>query len=197
MNMRYGFEREYFVTKHGDFSLCPTNVPMDGCGFLAESRGEPHNNPMSAAFLMLSEESRIKKLAKGCQLLPLAFADVPKTILREAIRLYGKASLSHEQGNIYGLDYEADDELVRAGLHVHFSNLLKVPTKDGQFVEVPQMIDFVKIIQRLDAAFEDEIKAAKRIPGLYELKGHGFEYRSLPASMEPRKVATVIQSFNL
>lgn len=42
--------------------------------------------------------------------------------------------------------------------------------------------------------FALQIKETKRIPGCYELKTHGFEYRSLPASVSVVEVAKVIQS---
>ena len=193
--MKYGFEREYFLKRGTEFVLAPANIPKDECGYLAEARGEPHREPMAAAFLMLAEESKLDHLAGGIQLLPLAYAELPPALIRAALRAHGKNSTPAERGNLYGLDYRDNDKTIRAGLHVHFSNEKEVTGRDGNStVLVPQIFDFVKIIQRLDKAFKSEIKAAKRIPGLYEMKAHGVEYRSLPASVDPRAVARILES---
>jgi hypothetical protein len=55
------------------------------------------------------------------------------------------------------------------------------------------MFDFVKIVRSLDKIFEKEIKDAKRIPGFYEMKSHGFEYRSLPCSIDLDKVVDALK----
>lgn len=197
--MRFGFEREYFVRNSvGDFVLVPLGVPMDDCGYLAEARGEAHSNPLSAAFLLLAEEASVKaKLPKGVKLAFIDTTEVSDATLRAALRRNGKSAYPHERGNLYGYDYDAGDRLCRAGLHVHFSNIRDVETKSGYVESIPQIMDMPKIIQLLDKAFKSEIDAAKRIVGCYEMKPHGFEYRSLPASVDPRKVAEVLANSNL
>ncbi len=212
---RYGFECEYWVIPEGGGEpiLVPRSLPSDDCGFLVEARGEPHTSARVAAFLMLAEEERLKDAA-------LAFA-VGKCILttseptrvltpefrREAIRVRGKGAYPSERGNIYGRDYKPTDKFARAGLHVHFSNSTEVRWSSstpscsacGKITttefsrEVPQQQDLAKIVRVLDEAFKEEILAARRLPGFYELKSYGFEYRSLPASVSPVAVAKVIE----
>lgn len=202
--MKFGFEREFFVVKTGkkkaekgqadEYVLCPLGVPRDDCGFLAESRSEPHNDPLKAAYLLLAEEDRMRhSLPKGIRLKLIDTVELPAELLHAAIRANGKNAFPSERGSLYGLDYPIDDKLNRAGMHIHFSNLRSIETKTDGTVNVSQMMDMPAIIQKLDRAFEAEIKAANRLAGLYEMKTHGFEYRSLPASIDVRKVAAVLK----
>lgn len=73
-----------------------------------------------------------------------------------------------------------------AGIHVHFSRHL-----DGKRVQLP----IEKIVKRMDRMFEMEIKASGRIFGEYEIKTHGFEYRSLPTDTSIDKV--IKESFKI
>lgn len=200
--MKVGFEREFFVKASGKFVLCPQVMPHDECGYLAESRGEAHRNAMSAAYLLLCTEYQLQQQARRnrVKLVLTPFAELEAQLLKDALRRYGKPPVPSERGNIYGLDYPAEDQTPRAGLHVHFSNQVEYTAKSASGGEykssVNGFIDMPKIIRHLDVVFEKEIKAANRIPGCYEIKPHshgGFEYRSLPATIDPRKVATTLQ----
>lgn len=215
---KYGFEKEYWVFDVNVPNIpiiVPKSLPSDECGYLAEVRGEPHVDPLVAAYLFLAEEDKTQMkassfVAEKCVL----SCDEPTRQLtpefkREALRRFGKGAYPHERGNLWGKDYSPRDKLSRAGLHVHFSDTRVVEhsthliclscgkdtnQKNTWKEEVPQQQDMIKIIQVLDKAFAQEIKTAKRIPGCYELKPHGFEYRSLPADVDPIRVAKVIQS---
>jgi hypothetical protein len=211
---KYGFECEYWVSTTEDATpiLVPASIPADECGYLAEVRGEPHTDALMAAYMMLAEEDRLRYKAANfvagkCALvktnptrqLTLAFK-------QDALRRHGKNAHPIERGNIYGKDYNPKDSLSRAGLHVHFSNVQDITwtanlhackecgyVKQDKFQQgVPQQQDIAKIVRVLDMAFAEAIKVAKRLPGFYELKPHGFEYRSLPASVDPITVARVI-----
>lgn len=206
--MKYGFEREFFVKANGKFVLCPQVMPHDECGFLAESRGEPSTDPITAAFLLLAEEFKLTAQAKRnrVKLALLNFTSLPAELLRDALRRNGKNPLPVERGNMYGNDYPAAEEpaIQRAGLHVHFSNEQTIEIKaydtSGKPVThtrvVSGFMDMAKIIHKMDTAFAKEISDARRIPGMYELKPYGFEYRSLPADIDVRKVAEVIKTIN-
>lgn len=191
--IKYGFEREFFVQAQKQFVLCPAVIPHDECGYLAESRSEPHPDPLKAAYLLLATEYQLFEQAKRnrVKLLTVDAVELSPDLLRDALRRYGKDPVPSERGNIYGHDYAADDKTCRAGLHVHFSNQEEVEGKEHKRT-INGFLDIPKYIRHLDGAFHNEIVAAKRIPGCYEIKGHGFEYRSLPASIDVRKVAAAL-----
>lgn len=210
--MKYGFEKEYFlVTAWEDgycwssefnqkcFRLCPDSVPKDECGYLAEARGEPHENPVAAAYLMMADEHKVREKASlhGLSLLDSEpTVKLPRKLFREALRKYGKPGYSDQRHNMYGLDYSVNNSWNRAALHIHFSNTTEFYHKDENknvFTKIlHHPIDMCKYILALDKAFAKEIKESKRLPGFYEMKQHGFEYRSLPTSVDPIKVAEVI-----
>jgi hypothetical protein len=191
--IQYGFEREFFVIKQNKYVLCPNTIPHDDCGYLAESRSEPHGDPLKAAYLLLAEEERMRRLMpKGLKLKLIDTIELEPELLRQALRVNGKSALPHERGSLYGLDYPANDHLCRAGLHVHFSNIFEIRDENKYLHKIPQILNMPEIIQRLDRAFKKEIETAQRLPGLYEMKAHGFEYRSLPASIDVCRVADVL-----
>ena len=203
--MKIGFEREFFLYKKGAISLVPKDgdLPMDECGYLVESRSEPHTNPLKAAFLLLAADYALGlQVAKaGFKMVSKPFEIITPEFQRTALRHYGKNALPHERGNLWGLDFPIEQEIVgRAGLHVHFSKPREIRDGKGIVVDtVSQMFDMVKIIQTLDKAFEKEITDARRIKGCYEMKSlhGGFEYRSLPADVDVRKVAEVLSTLNV
>jgi hypothetical protein len=202
--MKFGFEREFFVKAKNQFVLCPQVMPHAECGFLAESRGTPDTNPITAAFLLLAAEHQLFAQASRnrVKLVTTDVVNLAPELLRDALRRYGKEPTPHERGNMYGKDYAADDNKQRAGLHVHFSNEQTVEASaigaDGRRVinsrSVSGFIDMPKIILKLDTAFANEIAKAERVPGCYELKSYGFEYRSLPASIDVREVAAILET---
>jgi hypothetical protein len=118
-------------------------------------------------------------------------------VQRTARRTHVKGRIKYQ--NLYGLDLppvRTEDTgaiWATAGLHVHFSNPRKVDGRVGQTV-VSEHFDFVQIIRDLDKEFKDWIEAAERVPGMYELKPHGIEYRSLPATIDPLLVASFLDA---
>ena len=187
--MKFGFEREFFVTKDDQYVLADT-LPHDACGYLAEVRGEPHNDPAKALALYNIEEGNIKRRAEdqGLRLVLLDWIKLPKSIKNIALRRFGK-NPSINEGSMYGKFWS--EGIQRAGLHVHFSNEIEVNI--GRDIrKIPGILDLPKFIFGLDKIFAKEIKEAKRVPGLYEMKPHGFEYRSLPASVDMKKVANAL-----
>lgn len=197
--MKYGFECEYWcITEfcentgpHG-FVLTPDSLPKDECGYLAEVRGEPHCDPYLASALFKAEEARVRKMADKAGVILYrseATFRLPARLLWQAMREHGKPSYPQGRGNIYGKDYSIHNKQQRAALHVHFSNEIVTDkvTHSG-------MIDMVKYIQALDKAFAGPIKEANRLPGFYEMKPHGFEYRSLPCTVGTDEVAEVISN---
>jgi len=190
--MKFGLEREYFITRDGQFCLSPTTVPHDECGYLAEARGEPHTDPTAAIFSLLADEHRVRIAAKkcGCELVLEATAKLPTTLIRDALRSYGKPPATAT--SLYGRTYR--DLTPRAGVHIHFSNEINV-THDGKLINtVAALLDIPKIIMSLDQAFADVIREARRLPGMYGMKPWGFEYRSLPTTVDLLRVAAFLDS---
>lgn len=189
--MRYGFENEYFVMSKGQYVICPAKVPMDECGWLAEARGKPHTDPLEAAYSLLADEKRLRTSAKEnkVKLATISYAELSPELRREARRVYGKRNYPEGRGNIYGLDFDAKDEMARAGMHIHFSDFRVIKDEKGSEVHAHSQMNMPKIIRALDQEFEQLIKDTKRLPGFYEMKGWGFEYRSLPNTVDPVYVA--------
>src|SRR5574337_509202 len=123
--MKYGFEKEYFVTQNKEFVLVPHSLPCDECGYLAEARGPEDSNPVMAAYKLLAVEHELHVQAKklGLTLLDYPWSKLPAEFLRNAQRQYGKNPYPTVRGNLYGKDFSTHDRIQRAGLHVHFSDL--------------------------------------------------------------------------
>lgn len=185
----FGFEMEFFVRKAGVFTLAE-GLPRDACGYLAEARGENHRDPLSAAYLFKAEARKLALLAQsmGLELVRQETADIPKEQLRIWLRKFGKNSAhSFFMG---GGAYRNNNP--RAGLHIHFGSQRKIITKDGATETVAEITNMPRIIWLMDKEFKEDIKHAKRVPGEYEIKPHGFEYRSLPSIVDVERVAMFI-----
>lgn len=193
MNIKtFGFEKEFFVLdKNGKYTLVTSEIACDECHWLAEARGEPHAYPLHAKHLLNAATELLHASASkhGMVLVDKALApDFPKELLRLAHRKYGK-NASHSyfaHGGCY------KHSIPRAGLHVHFGNARDI-MHDGQKVAtVEDTVNVPRIIWMLDNAFRSEIKEAKRVPGEYEFKRWGFEYRSLPSTVSLDKLVDVL-----
>lgn len=187
--MKFGFEREFFVKK-GDTYTLATDLPHDDCGYLAEVRGEPHTEPAKALALYHLEEDMLYKKAEKKKLeLELSdYVALPSKFRNYCLRKFGKNV--NEEGSMYGKF--SHHNLSTAGLHVHFSDEKEVVV-EGRVKKIPGILDMPRWIYGLDKFFAQEIKAAKRVPGLYEMKPHGFEYRSLPASVDMGRVVKALE----
>ena len=192
MNIKtFGMEKEFFIKKDGQFVLAPTDLPCDECHWLAEARGGPSGDPLVAKYLLLAEVERLKSKAAslGLQLVDSCSEAVPKELLRIARRKYGKSSCKAYFA--HGGCYKNDKP--RAGLHVHFGNQIDVHGADGKLVQTVQgFINAPRIIWMMDSAFRDIIKAAHRVPGENEVKTWGFEYRSLPSTVDLDMVVSTL-----
>lgn len=182
-----GFEQEFFVINdHGEV-VEPKRVATDACGYLAEVRSDPHSRPNMALAMHLEN---IREMDDRLTLENLRRAEFdhtqldPTFLLRMAIR-YGKPGGTTGRQNLYGHEFLAVEvgKFQYAGLHLHFS---PHRDKDGKLKE---LMDIPRIVRLLDEEFRVEILAAQRMPGWYEFKRHGFEYRSLPTTVNLRRVA--------
>ena len=137
-----------------------------------------------------AEEYKVKREAEklGLTLVLQSWTKLPPKFLKQTLRQFGK-NPSVDEGSMYGKFWSGN--IQRAGLHVHFSNEIEVEIQNIKRT-VSGIIDIPKWVFGLDKIFEKEIKEARRVPGLYEMKSHGFEYRSLPADIDMIKVANVL-----
>ena len=87
--------------------------------------------------------------------------------------IYGNKSQSHHLGV---MDAPIGKRLT-AGVHVHFSSR---DSNTGELINLP----IEDIVRKMDSIFEKDIKSTNRNMGEYELKQHGFEYRSLPCNID-------------
>lgn len=195
--MTYGFEREYFVVnmQEGLAVAADLQLPHDGCGYLAEARGEPHYDPLTAYYLFLRAEHALhEQLPKGFRLVTDTPQKPSKTFKHDCMRRFGK----HVQTDFSMSGRWNASGYAHAGLHVHFGNIITVDKtfpNGGEFhYRGVGLINIPALVLRLDKQFKGRIKEAKRALGLYKLTDHGFEYRSLPASMSPLTVAEFIKS---
>lgn len=196
--MKIGLEKEFFVKRNGNCIVIPKELPYDDSGVLTEARSLPFNNPEEAVFSLKADIFRIKQKSDA---LVLELSDNPIEKISRDVRL--EASRHFQKGltkyrNLYNFKHHKNtSNEVPAGIHISFTNP-KSESKNGQRFEYNAPFDFVGLFKFLDSQFVDEIKAAKRNPGFYELKDDGrIEYRSLPANTNLDKIIQVLKSVNL
>jgi len=93
-----------------------------------------------------------------------------------------KPSPKHKSHHIGVMNSTVDGyRILTAGMHVHFSSR---DSHTGEVIDLP----IEKIVKSMDRKFSDEIYNTYRNKGEWELKAHGFEYRSLPCNCDVYKV---------
>jgi hypothetical protein len=208
--MKYGLECEFFVAKDDNVrdgeqlvgGLHPSLTP-DECGFLAEARGQPYGTIREAVFSLMADIHRLEQAAKalGLYLVKLPNADVPASEILKSRRQYSKGVLSYQ--NLYGHEAHKEKRKKTAGIHISFTcaRELNYYVKCGpnnekyedRHLSYQPVWDYVQVFRKLDLAFKEEIKNARRNPGFYELKPDGrIEYRSLPNDVDLMKIITVL-----
>jgi hypothetical protein len=197
--MKYGLELEWFLQAKDSDNLIMIDksvFPYDESGFLVEARGQPANSIRDAVFLLKAEMYSLEKLAEtsGYKLILEPLGKLSKEELRKIRRQFVKGIESFE--NLYGYTSHANGSLLTAGLHISFTNQRIAQEKNKTSTTVNELFDFSKLFRKLDSAFADEIKIAKRRPGFYEIKADKrIEYRSLPNNVDLLKVIDVISEF--
>ena len=187
-----GLELELFLLDKDNNILEPIKYgfPADEMGFLIEIRSEHSNRPEDVENILdsLIKINIDKANLLGFKVERVSFKEVSKEFqeyIREKYKhylfpdhtqnIYGKPLVSHHTG--------FKENLATAGLHVHFSSRRIFGTKCVQ-----RDLPIEKIVKEMDTIFIKEIKDANRVPGEYEMKSHGFEYRSLGNNIDVRKV---------
>ena len=187
-----GLEREVWLLDKDGRIVEPRIYwfPNDDFGFLIEERTRPHDNAkmiikdleiLHDTFvyhadqygLDIVEEAMIPLNGYNRKLIERLSVEYGYGILEDlTANIYSGVTQSHATGIV--------GDRLTAGLHVHFSR----KTPDGKRVQLPMF----KIVEEMDRIFRDEITGAKRMHGEFEVKPYGFEYRSLPATTDIRKV---------
>ena len=195
----FGLEKEFFVMPNGTEKqpvLVPNGIPKDACGYLAEARGLPHRSIEQAVYSLMAEEYRIETELEKLNLIAddVPVLKLPRELFIEAQRHNVKGLIAYN--NLYGHNHHKNkqNEAI-AAVHISITRPSYVTTDQNSKTTVNKNFDYVDIFRTLDKAFADEIKAAKRLPGFYELKDDGrIEYRSLPSNVDLLKVIEVINS---
>lgn len=199
--MNIGLEKEFFLVNQDNLPQLVVGSgapPIDDCGWLVEARGGPEVSIIVAVYNLKADIHRIQFHYKdffsktGTRLIDTPVMKIPRDMRQQAARKFTKGLVSHS--NLYGHEAHRVSMLeATAGVHISFTNPGTVYHKDGSSVSYNQNFDWAKLFRKLDAAFKDEIEAAKRRPGFYEIKGDGrVEYRSLPSDVDLDKVISVI-----
>lgn len=186
---RIGIEKEFWLLDKDGIIQEPAifNFPYDEYGFLIELRTKPCTTPKT---LITDFNKHLRLLELKAKLLAFRLSDAPQMDCPEFLISY--LSPKYRYGNLEDLTANIHAGVksshatgifkgyLTAGLHVHFSR----HTKLGYRVQLP----IFDIVKKMDLNFRDIVLKSNRILGEYELKSHGFEYRSLPANAPLEKV---------
>jgi hypothetical protein len=195
----WGFEKEFFLLNaQNEPQVIDANLRYlgyDDCGWLVEARSKPFSSIVEAVFSLKADIHRIeKKLAQkdGLVLSDQPLCKIDKKTRIKAHRQYSKPPIKYQ--NFYGYQFHRNAALeATAGLHVSVTQKSSVYNKDGTSTEYYKNFDWPFIFLAIDKEFKEEIKAAKRNPGFYEMKSDGrVEYRSLPANVDLDKLISVL-----
>lgn len=88
-----------------------------------------------------------------------------------------------DRHEFFGPYAEKPEFVETAGFHIHFSS--------------PQQMDMPRMISELGIRFGVEITNSGRgsMPEPYRMKSHGWEYRMLPATIDPQAVARFLKEW--
>lgn len=186
---KIGIEREYWLLR-GDEIIEPHKYgfPFDEFGFLVEMRTHPYTTSQG----LIEELERLTKAheaqaeALGLRLKLQHRRFLGKNLINYLKKEYAWDYLPDLTANIYsgvaGSHATGINNLYgTAGVHVHFSRY----NNEGRRVQLP----IREIVMNMDARFNEVIAKAKRIRGEYEIKPWGFEFRSLPCTVNIEEVA--------
>ncbi len=188
-----GIEQECFLLDKKGQIVEPKlyGFPFDEYGFLVEIRTQPHTNEKSlmTELIKLTNAHRAQAEELGFKLHFVHRMKLSSDFVKRLAVKYAWDCLKDKTANVYygtevshatGVDRWSEDRIIwgTAGTHIHFSRK-RIIQQETRRVQLP----IRKIVMIFDARFDRIISLANRIAGEYEIKPYGFEYRSLPASM--------------
>jgi hypothetical protein len=156
---------------------------------LVEYRGDPFTDPFDAVGSLVADKERVnRRLPVGSEVSFVNHMTIPRPIKLAARRLHTKGLIKFQ--NLYG---KAPSSLDHAGIHISFTSERTIDWNDNchrRSTTVNQLWDFARVFRELDKIYASEIKAARRVPGFYEIKDDlRIEYRSLPNNIDLWKLA--------
>ncbi len=192
---RIGLELEEFcVNGEKEVILIPkeSNIPHDGCGWLIEYRSDASKDIVDAVFSLRAHEYKtietLKKFNVSGARIPVMKPN--KTVRMAARKRFIKGLVQFN--NIYGHQCHKNT-LAEAVAAIHISVTFSVEGKHGS---INKVWDFPDFIRHMDKKFAEEISAAKRRPGFYEIKSDGrVEYRSLPNNVDLTKLMYEVNAY--
>lgn len=180
---KIGIERELFLFDSNDILVEPAiyGFPYDEFGFLIEIRTQPCTH-MSALFSdYQARHNALSSMAErlGLHIEVLHEVQMDSKFIKTLSRKYAYDSLLDTTANIYkDVTKSHATGLANgkgtAGLHIHFSRYV-----NGLRAQLP----LFEIVKTCDEKFARTIMLSGRNLGEFEIKSHGFEYRSLPADV--------------
>jgi len=189
-----GLEVEYWLLDKKDqiMEAPKYNFPADEMGFLIEIRSAwgKFTPTILGSLGEGLRNARIKANLLDLEVVELDSLSVTKEWQDYIAKKYDHQGMTNHTRNIYGLLASHHTGFVKdratAGCHVHFS---RWDTETESFLWFNEQ-EIELIVQKMDKFFAPYIKAVDRVPGEWEPKQigdsarpHGFEYRSLPASI--------------
>lgn len=185
---KVGLECEYFICNTEGQIVIPKFTRTDNWNVLAEIITEPHSNYQDLLFDFKKQQY---KLLRECgknnvEMMAITEAKLDRKLYEELRRTCDKGRI--EEKSLYDIPIKFREKITTAGLHVHFSDEEVRSYRDENKIlnelRYCHIFDFPTIIKALDNQYKDAIKRTNRTAGLYELKPHGFEYRSLPNDVD-------------
>ena len=186
-----GLELEMFLLDKSNNILEPMlfGFPSDEMGFLIEIRTHHSNTGKSVLeSLRKNIEWNVTKAKKlGFKVDIVSHMKITQDFQDFISKKYRHDTFADQTRNLYGLKGSHHTGLhgnfATAGMHVHFS-AREINGIEAKVVKLP----VEDIVRKMDEEFKPLITESQRLLGEYELKSHGFEYRSLPNTAFPDKV---------
>lgn len=201
---KYGLEKEFFLVKKNTKEIVipeeavKEHLPLDGCGYLVEARGEAYPSIFDAIFSLMGKIEEIKYKLKDTEyeLCDDPVRKVSKEMLIKVLRNHAKSTIKFNNYTGFTSNREKGSEKT-AGVHLSITEEITqtiIVEKTIKEIKYYKNFDWMQIFLKLDKEFKQEIKEAKRNPGFYEIKNDGrIEYRSLPSNVNLIKLAEVIK----
>jgi hypothetical protein len=181
-----GIEAEFLPLSDDKPVNCATfGIPHDDFQAFAEVRGLPGTTLPLIVGNFAVEFHYVKRMCVDHRLKPFYEEYTwPKELYQFYADLMDKeTSYAQEKWkNIYNLEKQEDKSRRGGGLHIHFSATLgQTKSQQGWSILTPPVIE--RLVRKMDEQFDRAIKKCDgpyRVPGMWEEKPWGFEYRSLP-----------------
>jgi hypothetical protein len=205
-NYNYGIELEFFVKK--DHIVVPAHKytnNLDGDPMIGEVRTQVHSNITDCVFelkkLLFNEVLDLEK--KNCAIALDTIAKVDDETVRSMRTMDNIIKEGLVTHSIYNkkLDKILPRNTYKASLQINVSqnqrrNYYYDKNGDSITAYTSDVFDFPAIIRLIDTEFAEEIKEAKRVPGIYAIKngrqGNRVELRSLPNNINLLKLIKVL-----